>query len=89
MCFVEVDELLHCYLDTMDCPVFRTAADKPHLNSKRASFYVGVRGWSNPVVRLTGLTLALLVNQTVNRTKEKCHDDDSDRVRITVSTVGF
>ncbi|XP_023713100.1 nicastrin isoform X3 [Cryptotermes secundus] len=75
-----VDELLHCYLDTMDCPVFRAAANKPSLDSKRASLYVGVNGWSNPIARLTGLTLALLINQTVNRTKEKCHDDDSDRV---------
>jgi len=64
----------------MDCPVFRAAANKPNLDSKPASLYVGVNGWNSPITRLTGLTLALLVNQTVNRTEEKCHDDDSDRV---------
>jgi hypothetical protein len=81
--FLKVDELLHCYLDTMDCPIFRAAANKANLDGKPASLYVGVNGYNNnPITRLTGLTLALLLNQTVNRTKEECHNDDSDRVKF-------
>jgi hypothetical protein len=66
----------------MDCPVFRAAANKPNLQSKPASLYVGVIGGNSPITTLTGLTLALLVNQTVNRTEEDCHIDDRDRVKL-------
>jgi hypothetical protein len=66
----------------MDCSIFRAAANKASLNSKAASMYVGVGEHNNPIPRLTGLTLALLVNQTVNRTEEECHSDDSDRVKF-------
>lgn len=82
LCFFKVDELFHCYLDTMNCPVFRAAANKSNLQSKPASLYVGVSASNSLVTSLTGLTLALLVNQTVNRTEEDCHTDDSDRVKL-------
>jgi len=64
----------------MDCPLFRAAANKPNLQSKPASLYVGVNAHTSPITSLTGLTLALLVNQTVNRTEKGCRTDDSDRV---------
>jgi hypothetical protein len=82
VCFFKVDELFHCYLDTMDCRLFRAAANKPNLQSKPASLYVGVNGYNSPITTFTGLTLALLVNQTVNRTEKDCHTDDSDRVKM-------
>jgi nicastrin len=75
-----VDELFHCYLDTMDCPLFRDAANKPNLQSKPASLYTGVSRSNSPLTTLTGLTLALLVNHTVNRTEGDCRTEDSDRV---------
>ncbi|XP_069684848.1 nicastrin isoform X2 [Periplaneta americana] len=76
-----VDKLLHCYLDTKDCPVFRAAANKQNIvDTKPASMYVGVNVWASDVISLTGHTLALLVNQTVNRTKDNCHNDPDDRV---------
>lgn len=82
VCFHKVDELFHCYLDSMDCPVFRAATNKTNLQNKPASLYVGVNGWNSPITTLTGLTLALLVNQTVNRTEKNCHSDESDRVKL-------
>ncbi|KAJ9582233.1 hypothetical protein L9F63_003362 [Diploptera punctata] len=76
-----VDELLHCYLDTMDCPVFRAISYKQKLDDKPASLYVGVNVWLSPITTLTGHALALLVNQTdSNKTEETCYSDVSNRV---------
>lgn len=75
-----VDKLLHCYLDTKDCTVFRAAANRQKIENKPASMYVGVSVWASDVVTLTGHTLALLVNQTANRTKETCQNDLDDMV---------
>ncbi|XP_063229542.1 nicastrin [Bacillus rossius redtenbacheri] len=76
-----VDELLHCYLDTPDCPMFRAATFEQKLPPGTQSLYVGVNVWPNVLTSLTGQLLAWLTHVGgSNRSREECHGDWQDQV---------
>ncbi|XP_071441337.1 nicastrin [Hetaerina americana] len=76
-----VDELLHCYLESSDCPIFR-AATAPGRRSSPAppSLYVGVNNWPNVGTSYTAQTLAYLTGTLMlNFSETECHPRSEDK----------
>ncbi|XP_046383107.1 nicastrin [Ischnura elegans] len=76
-----VDELLHCYLESSDCPIFR-AATGPGRRSSTAppSLYVGVNNWPNAGTTYTAQTLAYLTGTPMTDLSEaQCHPTAEDK----------
>lgn len=70
---LQADEILHCYLETMDCPLFRAAAPTPNIKNYPypASRYISVQSLSTTVL-WTYRILGYLVGQPNDHTKENC-----------------
>lgn len=77
----QVDELLHCYLETMNCDLFRKATFQPRLPDRPPSLYVGVNGTNTTITMLTGSTLALLTGTEIDLNQTFCQNNETDRVR--------
>ncbi|PSN40779.1 Nicastrin [Blattella germanica] len=70
----EVDELFHCYLDTMNCPLFRAVSNKPKLDKKPASLYI-----------MIGLLAATQLGQ--NQSGENFQSECSLNPRVVMRTL--
>lgn len=69
---IQVDELLHCYLESLNCSFFRNVSNDAPLPNTPAPLYVGVHGNNNTVTRLTGLTLAYLTGTETPANYTEC-----------------
>lgn len=79
-----MDELLHCYLDTMDCDLFQKATFQLRLPARRPPLYVGVNVNNNTITMLTGSTLALLTGSQVPLNQSLCQNNDTDKVSLKI-----
>ncbi|KAK6634077.1 hypothetical protein RUM44_004685 [Polyplax serrata] len=75
-----VDELLYCYLVSPSCEIFQNVTFLKSLDDKPYSVYVGVLSNSN-VTTLTGLTLAWLTGERVQKNRTACHNNETDLSR--------
>ncbi|XP_049941555.1 nicastrin isoform X2 [Schistocerca serialis cubense] len=75
-----VDELLHCYLESMNCSIFNAATFQSRFEDKPPTFYIGVNAYPSVMAQLTGQTLAYLTGQVTNKTKEQCVADPQSQV---------
>lgn len=78
-----VDELFHCYVDTVNCSMFRNASYNAKLNDEPANLYVGVNLWRGPnyvITSLTGQTLAYLTGDKVDKSEKECQNNPQQQV---------
>ncbi|XP_012263929.2 nicastrin isoform X2 [Athalia rosae] len=71
-------EMLDCYLENAECPLFQAASSPgAKLPNNALPLYVGVNRWASPATSLTGQVLALLTG--INMTEYNittCHDNN-------------
>ncbi|XP_059482023.1 nicastrin [Neocloeon triangulifer] len=74
-----VDEMLHCYLNSINCTLMRQATNDDYtLFEYPPALYVGVTNGPNAATGLTGRLVALLTGKEVNVTKDKCKINETD-----------
>ncbi|XP_065351509.1 nicastrin [Cloeon dipterum] len=75
----QMDELLHCYLNSLNCSLFHSATnDDFTLPEYPPPLYVGVSNSLNAVTGLSGRLIALLTGAETNFSKEECKLNESD-----------
>ncbi|XP_077284320.1 nicastrin [Arctopsyche grandis] len=82
-----VDELLHCYLDTIACHLLSVAQSPSALppsvpvgNIPPASLYVGVSVWYSPIAHATAQFAAFLSGANISRSKDDCKSLENESV---------
>lgn len=74
-----IDELLHCYLESRNCKIFKDAnAPEEKLTADLTPLYVGVYKSVNPITKLTALTHVYFTGRDVNISESNCKSSDDD-----------
>lgn len=90
----QVDELLHCYLDTIACHLLTVAQSPSALppsvpvgNIPPASLYVGVSVWYSPIAHATAQFAAFLSGTDISRSKDECKSLENESVCIKITLL--
>lgn len=70
---------MYCYMENPSCEMFENVTFRKPLDKKPYPVYIGVIR-NNNVTTLTGLTLAWLTGDKIERNRSSCHNVDTDLV---------